>query len=107
MHDTFARLAYVFPRGPDTVPKTNAPPKPVTERFLLIVDTSAAMKKRAANVEQVVGNLFAGGLGAQLHRGDTIGVWTYTDDLQAGQFPLQRWTPQTSRAHRPEHCGFS
>ena len=78
------------------VPKTNAPPKPVTERFLLIVDTSAAMKKRAANVEQVVGNLFAGGLGEQLHRGDTIGVWTYTDDLQAGQFPLQRWTPQTS-----------
>ena len=79
-----------------TVPKTNAPPKPVTERFLLIVDTSAAMKKRAANVEQVVGNLFTGGLGEQLHRGDTIGVWTYTDDLQAGQFPLQRWTPQTS-----------
>jgi hypothetical protein len=79
-----------------TVPKTNAPPKPVTERFLLIVDTSAAMKKRAAKVEQVVGNLFAGGLGEQLHRGDTIGVWTYTDDLQAGQFPLQRWTPQTS-----------
>jgi hypothetical protein len=78
------------------VPKTNAPPAPVAERFLLIVDTSAAMKKRAANVEQLVGKLFAGGLGEQLHRGDTIGVWTYTDDLHAGQFPLQRWTPQTS-----------
>ena len=46
----------------------------------------------------MVGNLFAGGIGEQLHRGDTIGVWTYTDDLHAGQFPLQRWTPQTRDA---------
>ena len=81
-----------------TVPKTNAPPKPVPERFLLIVDTSSAMKKRAANIERVVGNLFVGGVGEQLHSGDTIGVWTYTDDLHAGEFPLQRWTPQTSGA---------
>lgn len=80
------------------VPRTNAPAKPVAERFLLIVDTSAAMQKRAANVERVVGDLFAGGVGDQLHRGDTIGVWTYTDDLHAGQFPLQRWTPQTRAA---------
>jgi len=77
-------------------PRTNTPARPVDERFLLIVDTSAAMKKRAANVEQVVGKLFTSGLGEQLHPGDTIGVWTYTDDLHTGQFPLQRWTPQTS-----------
>ncbi len=80
------------------VPQTNTPARPVTERFLLIVDTSAAMQKRAANVERVVGNLFTGGMGEQLHRGDTIGVWTYTDDLHTGQFPLQRWTPQTGAA---------
>lgn len=79
-------------------PATNASARPVAERFLLIVDTSAAMQKRSANVERVVGNLFADGIGGQLHRGDTIGVWTYTDALHAGQFPLQRWTPQTSTA---------
>ncbi|MEI2726602.1 MAG: hypothetical protein V9H26_24710 [Verrucomicrobiota bacterium] len=78
--------------------RTNVPPKPVAERFLLIVDTSAAMQKRAANVERVVGNLFAGSVGDQLHRGDTIGVWTYTDDLHSGQFPLQRWAPQLREA---------
>jgi len=94
---TFFLVFFTYSLAAQTIsPKTNPPPKPVTERFLLIVDTSAAMKKRAANVEQVVGNLFASGLGEQLHRGDTIGVWTYTDDLLAGQFPLQRWTPQTS-----------
>jgi hypothetical protein len=80
------------------VSRTNAPSGPVAERFLLIVDTSAAMQKRAANTEQVVGNLFIGGAGNQLHRGDTIGVWTYTDDLHTGQFPLQRWSPQTREA---------
>lgn len=79
------------------VPPTNAP-APVTERFLLIVDTSAAMQKRAANVERVIGNLITDGMGEQLHHGDTIGVWTYTDDLHTGQFPLQRWTPQTRAA---------
>lgn len=78
--------------------RTNSPPKPVAERFLLIVETSAAMQKRAANVEQVVGNLFRAGLGNQLHGGDTIGVWTYNENLQTGQFPLQRWTPQTGTA---------
>ena len=87
-------------------PRTNAPPKPVAERFLLIVDTSAAMQNRSANVERVVGNLFAAGVSNQLHGGDTIGVWTYTDDLYAGQFPLQRWTPQTSAAIAEGIVGF-
>src|SRR6185503_3803612 len=27
--------------------------------------------------------------------GDTIGLWTYNDELHAGQFPLQQWTPET------------
>jgi hypothetical protein len=88
------------------VPRTNAPPKPVSERFLLIVDTSAGMQKRAANVERVVGDLFAGGVGNQLHGGDTIGVWTYDENLHTGQFPLQRWTPQTSGAIAKGIVGF-
>ncbi len=79
-------------------PTTGVPTERVAERFLLIVDTSAAMQKRATNTERVVGKLFTDGLGEQLHRGDTIGVWTYTDDLHTGQFPLQLWTPQSREA---------
>ena len=74
--------------------RTNPLARLATERFLLIVDTSATMEKRGANVEQVVGKLFAEDMKDQLHPGDTIGVWTYTDELHAGQFPLRRWTPQ-------------
>jgi hypothetical protein len=76
---------------------TNAPPGRPPERYLLIVETSAAMEKRAANTQRAVGQLFASGLQGQLQRGDTIGVWTYNDELYTGQFPLQRWTSQNSQ----------
>jgi hypothetical protein len=77
-----------------TGPRTNSP---AVERFLLVVETSAAMQKRATNVLNVVGRLFSSGANGQLDRGDNIGVWTYDSDLHTGQFPLQRWTPQTGR----------
>lgn len=75
-------------------PRTNGPPP---ERFLLVVETSAAMQKRSTNVLNVVGRLFSSGVNGQLDRGDNIGAWTYDSDLHTGQFPLQRWTPQTGR----------
>ena len=68
-----------------------------SERFLLILDISSAMQKRATNVLRTVGQVFASGFYGQLHRGDTIGMWTYNDTLHTGEFPLQRWTPQSFR----------
>ena len=64
-----------------------------TERFLIILDISAAMQKRATNVQRVVSQLFSTSLIEQLHPGDTIGLWTYSAELHTGEFPLQRWTP--------------
>jgi hypothetical protein len=63
-------------------------------RFLLIVDTSAGMRPRAAATLRAVDNLLRDGMNAQLQRGDSIGVWTYNDQLHAGDLPLQRWTPE-------------
>lgn len=71
---------------------TNRPPN---ERYLLIVETSAATQKRAENIQRVVGQLFSSGLRGELDPGDTIGAWAYDDALHTGQVPLQRWTPQT------------
>lgn len=71
---------------------TNRPPN---ERYLLIVETSAATQKRAENIQRVVGQLFSSGLRGELDPGDTIGAWAYDDTLHTGQVPLQRWTPQT------------
>jgi hypothetical protein len=82
--------------------QTNRPAGPLakpaaSDRILLIVETTAAMQKRADNVERLIGNLFSSGLDGQLKNGDTIGVWTYNETLQTGEFPLKRWTSQASR----------
>jgi hypothetical protein len=65
----------------------------VENRFLLIFDTSAGMKKRVPMVQKALDNLFVTGLGGQLQDGDSIGVWTFDQDLRTGQFPLQYWAP--------------
>jgi hypothetical protein len=63
-------------------------------RYLLIFDTSAAMKRRSDNVQRMVGELIASGMNGQMRGGDTIGVWTFNDALYAGHLPLTRWTTE-------------
>src|SRR5262245_40631208 len=66
-------------------------------RFLFIVETSKAMQPRAGAALQAVANLLQSGIGGQLRSGDTIGLWTYNQDLY-GHLPLQKWTPETQKA---------
>jgi hypothetical protein len=61
----------------------------VSNRWLLVVDTSKAMQRRAASVRQVAAGLVLSGMGGQIRPGDTLGLWTYNDTLHAGVFPLQ------------------
>jgi len=79
-----------------TNPASGDPP-PETERFLLILDVSPAMQRNATNVLRIVNQLFTTEFDGQLHRGDTIGMWTYDDELHTGEYPLQRWRSQVSR----------
>jgi hypothetical protein len=65
----------------------------VENRFLLVFDTSAEMKPRVVTVQNAVSNVLATGANGQLHSNDSIGVWTFDQQLQTGQFPLQRWKP--------------
>jgi hypothetical protein len=88
-------LATVNLRAQPVVAVTNAAPAPSPERFLLIVETSAAMEKRAENVHRVVGSIILNGLKGHLTDGSTLGLWTFNEQLQAGQLPLQLWTPTT------------
>lgn len=71
---------------------TNSTPE---DRILVIVETSSAMQKRTENVQKLVGEMFSSGLGGDMRSGDTVGMWTFNDELQTGQFPLQRWTKAT------------
>ena len=63
----------------------------VPGRYLFIFDTSANMKKRLPAVQKALTSMLATSLGGQLHTGDTIGVWTFNQDLHPGDFPLQVW----------------
>lgn len=60
-------------------------------RVLLIFDTSSAMKKRLPAEVTGLKRLIALGLSAQMQTGDSIGVWTFDQNLRTGEFPLQEW----------------
>ena len=62
-------------------------------RFLFIVDTSASMERHAREVQQQVSDILSSSASGQMHRGDTLGVWTFNSEVYTGTFPLQRWSP--------------
>ena len=68
----------------------------VESRYLLIFDTSSAMKKCLPTTQTTVNRLFLSMMNGQLRPGDGIGVWTFDQKLRAGQFPLQRWLPENA-----------
>ena len=68
----------------------------VDNRFLLIFDTSSDMKTRLPAVQKALNEILAASTNGQLHSGDSIGVWTFDQDLHTGQFPLQYWKPDNA-----------
>jgi hypothetical protein len=65
-------------------------------RFLFVIDTASAMKSRSNGVEEAVAGLLKSGMNGQLRKGDTIGVWTYSDRLNT-DFPMQVWSEQKKK----------
>ena len=80
------------------VPTAHAQPtaKNVDNRVLFIFDTSSEMKRRVPAVQQAIQTLLITSMNGQLRSNDTIGVWTFDQNLRAGQFPLQRWKPDNA-----------
>ena len=66
----------------------------VRGRFLFIFDTSSAMKNRVEGVQKAVNVMLATSLNGQMHAGDSMGVWTFNQNLRAGDYPLQYWNPE-------------
>jgi hypothetical protein len=75
------------------VSRVPAQPAP-EERWLLVFDTSSAMKKRLPAVEAAVKSFLATSGDNQLHDGDSIGAWTFDQQVRTGEFPLTLWTPE-------------
>lgn len=56
------------------------------------------MERRGDGTLRAVQQLLMSGIGGQLRFGDTLGIWTYNNELHAGRFPLQHWRPETQRS---------
>lgn len=63
-------------------------------RFLLIFDTSAALKKNLAGMEQTLSKLLANNLQQQIQENDDLAVWTVDQSVHSGLFPLASWAPE-------------
>jgi hypothetical protein len=68
----------------------------VNSRYLLIFDTSSAMKSRVPASQYAVERLFFSMMNGQFQAGDSIGVWAFDRKLRQGEVPLQRWLPQNA-----------
>ncbi len=69
-----------------------AKPSDQENRFLFVIDTSLSMNRSAKAVQEFVRELIESGVQGQMHPGDTFGLWTFNEKLNA-EFPMQRWTP--------------
>lgn len=61
-------------------------------RFLCIYDISAPMHRQLAAVQKATREVLESRGSGQLHYGDSLGVWSFDEELHAGFFPLQVWT---------------
>src|SRR5262245_15657491 len=77
-----------------------------SNRYLLVVETSRSMQRRSEGVLETIQALLASNFGGQIRNGDTLGVWTYNEELSAGKLPVQRWAADAARAVTPRVLAF-
>lgn len=69
-----------------------------SNRWLFVFNTSAAMRDRTNGMQAVTQDLLTTRMHGTIRPGDTIGIWTYSDQLHADEAPLQTWSPNTAPA---------
>jgi hypothetical protein len=99
-------LLCVLPDSHGAEGPADANKRPQPDRWLLIVDTSSAMERRAKAVEGVVGELIVSGMNGQMQPGAELGIWTYNKELYAGVAPMQTWDPARSNLMANRTVGF-
>lgn len=72
--------------------------KPVAQenRFLFIVEDSAAMARSAKAAQQTVRELIESGVQGEMHPGDMFSLWTFNAKLDA-TFPVKHWSSGESK----------
>lgn len=76
------------------------PPTPLTPdcRYLFIVDTSLSMARLQEGVNNAVYRMVATGLNGQMVPGEVFTVWTFNEEVQQREFPLNSWTPELNQS---------
>jgi len=84
--------------APSFAGEPTRPPKAPADgnRFLFVVATSQSMERFEHSGRQAVFDLIYSGIDSQMRAGDTYGVWTFSDQIHAGVFPLQVWNPKAT-----------
>jgi hypothetical protein len=77
-----------------------------SNRYLLVVETSRSMQKCVEGLTQSVRDVLGSALASQARQGDTLGVWIFNEDLSAGIFPLQHWSPDGQKEITERIVGF-
>jgi hypothetical protein len=95
-------LLVALPFSVDAAP-SNA--KNYESRFLFVVDTSAAMRGCSNATVQGVVDLLGSDMKGELRKGDTIGLWTYNDQLST-EYPMQLWSTEDKSAIIDEMAAY-
>lgn len=74
-------------------------PQPGGNRFLFILETSAAMSRLEHGGRQAIFDLIYSGFDGRMRKGDTYGVWTFNEQVYAGVYPMQVWDGQLHLEH--------
>src|SRR5687767_13157288 len=72
-------------------PATPAKTIPDGNRFLFILETSAAMNKLEHGGRQAIFDLIYSGMDGRMRNGDTYGIWTFNELPYVGFYPMQIW----------------
>jgi len=84
-------LAYIFALAGIFISPVHAQQR-YENRMLFVFDTAWAMKARLPKTQSAMSQLLITLMQRnELRNGDTIGVWTFCDDVSQGKFPLQIW----------------
>jgi len=78
-----------------------------SSRFLLIIENSQAMESRFGGLHSALDHLVQHNLPQLMRKGDTLGMWTFNQELATGEFPLQRWNPDSQKATRDRILNFA
>src|SRR5258705_5803304 len=79
--------------------KTSKNAAPSGNRFLFVMETSAAMNRLEHGGRQAIFDLIYSGLDGRMRKGDTYGIWTFNQNVYAGVYPMQVWEGQRNLEH--------